>query len=140
MFAHHDVEFNGTESMEALLHFCKTVGFGILGTCGVADGQLHYSDRNVIRNNDDLLLRMPIKADIVDEPVFVVRKRVVTQYPFNDQLITGFHLCAAEYSLRMKTIGLPIYLFPLNFYRGFPKTIRYSTMSFLNIVKSANHA
>lgn len=115
MFIHQDVKFNDILWYKQLLNYCKTTDFGLIGSCGVSQGKIYYSDRIVTEKNKGLRFYEPMKASIVDEPIIVVKRETFDKYQFDEKTIVGFHLCAAEYSLRMRKHGLDVILFPINF-------------------------
>jgi len=114
MFVHHDVVFNNILELESLISYCDGREFGIIGSCGISENRLFYSDRNVTWNNKELSFTSPLFADAVDEPVFVVKRSTWQKEPFDEKVIDGFHLCATEYSLRMKLLGESVILFPID--------------------------
>ena len=114
MFVHHDTVINDLTSLTNVISYCSSSQFGIVGSCGVSNNHMFYSDRNVTSNNPDLKFSNPMTADVVDDTLFFVRRSVLIREPFDSQTITGFHLCATEYCVRMHMINLPVILYPLD--------------------------
>ncbi|MCI4318995.1 MAG: glycosyltransferase family protein [Thermoplasmata archaeon] len=115
VFVHQDVRFAGPETYAALERFVSTTRFGVAGPSGIVGTRLYYSDTEVLRTDPGLAVTEPIRADLLDEALFVVERNVWEREPFRPAVTRGFHLCAAEYSLRMVTSGEAVYLVPLAF-------------------------
>lgn len=114
-FIHQDTALLEAQWVDDLLRLLKGQHFGIAGPSGVVGNHLFYSDSGVLRTNPELAFTEVLRADSLDEALFVVPRAVWSEHRFDPRIVLGFHLCAAEYCLRMKAIGLPVLLVPIRY-------------------------
>lgn len=113
VFAHQDLRLCEARWADRLLNAARDVPFAIAGPSGIAGGRLHYLDEEVLKTDPELGFDRPLPAEMLDEALFVVPREQWARAPFPESLGLGFHLCAAEYSLRMRAEGRPVLLVPL---------------------------
>lgn len=115
VFLHQDAEFESPEWNVDLDRLLALRSFGIAAPSGVAGHRLYYSDTVVLATNPELAVTSPRAGDLADEALFIVPRDRWLAARFDEQLIDGFHLCAAEYSVRTRAAGETVALVPVRY-------------------------
>ena len=124
MFVHHDVEFIDKDSLKNIMdEINKLDDFGIVGVAGTIYERNHIvsnitqGDKHEYVTDDKI--DSPREVFTLDEVLFVIKKSVINEIPFNINNNT-WHLYAVEYSLLMHDNGKGVYVIPANIHHASP--------------------
>jgi hypothetical protein len=121
MFVHQDVDLssdnwlaNIEESLNSLYN---------LGAAGVAGKSKDGLVSNIKHGIPPILagtihINNPTKAQTLDECLFIIPKPVFNNYKFDEETCNDWHLYAVEYCLRVKKLGLDIFVLPNYIYHA----------------------
>lgn len=120
LFIHQDIEFLNEDSLGQIILRINQIGnFGVVGVAGCIEGSEYISYSNIIHGKSKLrsglYLDNYVEAQTVDECLFVVKKDVFLNFKFNNNL-TGWHLYAVEYCLRLQKYNLKTFIIPSDLY------------------------
>ncbi len=123
IFVHHDVIFEKEDELEKIVENIRKIDFGIAGVAG-ASIKRNFLIGNITNGPkkekvSNIEIDKPVKVQTVDEVLFVIKKEVLQEHPFNRENNT-WHLYAVEYSLEMLKMGKEVYVIPSNIYHVSP--------------------
>jgi hypothetical protein len=118
MFVHQDINLCSNKFLEELQVMLNVIPD--LGIAGVA-GKL---DKRTITNikqgsppkNAGYTLNSPLEVQTLDECLFIIPKNVFDKLKFDEEVCSGWHLYAVDYSLSVKMLNFKIFVLPLFLY------------------------
>lgn len=121
MFVHQDVDLSSEhwlEETEKILNSLEK-----LGISGVA-GKIKHKDAIITNIEDGIppkkisscIIDSPVKAQTLDECLFIIPKSIFETLKFDEQTCDDWHLYAADYALTVHQMGLNAYVMPSYLY------------------------
>ena len=120
IFTHQDVDLSSNiflNNLEIILDSISNLG--IAGVAGKSKEKIIVSNiKEGIppKLSGKIQINEPVKVQTLDECLFIIPKSLFDRIQFDEQVCSGWHLYAVDYSLSVEEIGLDVYVVPASIY------------------------
>ncbi|MFQ9923488.1 MAG: glycosyltransferase [Beduini sp.] len=119
MFVHQDIALEDDYFLNKVESYFKDhPQTGIAGIAGVRDRKIYSNIEHSIprvRVSEDVL-SSAVSVNSLDECLFIIPRKYLLEYPFDEQVCDHWHLYTVEYCYRMKKLNKEVVVLPLKAY------------------------
>ena len=117
MFVHQDIDLLSASWLEETEKLLDSLpGLGIAGVAGKSEKKQPLIS-NILQGapprHEGMRINKPVGVMTLDECCVIIPRSIFDTYPFDEETCDDWHLYIVEYCLRILTLGLGVYVLPV---------------------------